>query len=84
MDESDSLPKNVCWECFTKLEECSNFVINSQNAQITLSQKVFSLSGNQDSRDSLKGEHVFSHPGIFDPASNLLSFNAPSTQVSPY
>ncbi|KAK7576193.1 hypothetical protein V9T40_012479 [Parthenolecanium corni] len=81
VDEKDSLPKNVCWECFTKLEECTNFVNDSQNAQLTLAHKIFSVFDNEDSTDSLKGEHVFSDETIFEQASNLLSFSTETDLV---
>lgn len=81
VDEKDSLPKNVCWECFTKLEECTNFVNNSQNAQITLAQKIFSVFNEENSTDSLKGEHVFPDETIFEQASNLLNFSTEPAQV---
>ncbi len=72
IDEKDSLPKTVCWECYSKLEECSNFVNNSQNAQITLSQKFFSLYSNEN---SMKGETMLFTESVFEQPTSLLNFN---------
>lgn len=73
VDEKDSLPKNVCWDCYSKLEQCSNFVNNSQNAQITLSQKIFAM---YDDQSLMKEENVFTQDAIFHQSTNLLNFGS--------
>lgn len=55
---------------------------DSQNAQLTLAHKIFSVFDNEDSTDSLKGEHVFSDETIFEQASNLLSFSTETDLVN--
>lgn len=54
---------------------------NSQNTQITLAQKIFSVFDEENSTDSLKGEHVFPDEAIFEQASNLLNFSSEPEQV---